>query len=115
MLGLVNFSVGLVFSWGAAFVLGTINKNTDRQSVLIIFIIGILVGLTLSFLERYLADLGLMAQLGTFALPSVIGAVAVIEDAVANRITTGHAFFVVWVCALVCAMYQGNLLARRLS
>lgn len=115
MLGFLNFWVGFLFSWVATFVLGGINENTDRQDILILFAIIILVGFTLSFLERYLADLCLLAQLATFALPSVIGTVLVIEFAVANRIAIGHAFYIVWVCALICAMYHGNLLARRLS
>jgi hypothetical protein len=111
----VNSLFGVLFSWGVAFVAGGIESNPDWQTVLITFLIGILVGVTLSFLERYLAGLNLIAQLGTFASPSIIGAVAVIEDAAANRITIGHVFFTVWLCVLVCAMYYGDLSARRLS
>lgn len=50
-------------------------------------------GVTLSFLERYLADLNLIAQLVTFASPSMIGTLAVVEDTAANGITIGHVFF----------------------
>ena len=114
ILGFVNWFFGALL-FGTALIAHQMDTKPDWQSAVNALVIGALAGFAVSFMEQYCIRLEYIDQLGSFALPSIIGVGTIVESSINKEITIGMVFLTVWLCTLLWAMYHGDLVARHLN